>query len=108
MFLHVSVFTWASISRAGTSQPPGKVHLHPSGQVHPQAGTPPRAGTPSQAGTPPQAGTPSPPQCMLGYGQQVGGTHPTEMHSCDYKISLFLLDWLCQHDIYINIDSNAK
>ena len=23
-----------------------------------------------------------PVQCMLGYGQQVGGTHPTGMHSC--------------------------
>ena len=21
-------------------------------------------------------------QCMLGYGQQAGGTHPTGMHSC--------------------------
>ena len=26
-----------------------------------------------------------PPQCMLGYGQQAGGTHPTGMHSCDIK-----------------------
>ena len=31
---------------------------HPPGQVHP------------------------PPQCMLGYGQQAGGTHPAGMHSC--------------------------
>ena len=23
-----------------------------------------------------------PAQCMLGYGQQAGGTHPTGMHSC--------------------------
>ena len=26
--------------------------------------------------------TPSPVQCMLGYGQQAGGMHPTGMHSC--------------------------
>ena len=25
-------------------------------------------------------------QCMLGYGQQAGGTHPTGMHSCSYLI----------------------
>ena len=54
--------------------PPGR---HPPGQ------TPPRQ-TPGQ--TPPcpvHAGIHTPPvQCMLGYGQQVGGTHPTGMHSC--------------------------
>ena len=52
----------------------------------PRAGTPPKAGTPPWTGTPagrytPWAGTPLP-QCMLGYGQQAGGTHPTGMHSC--------------------------
>ena len=41
----------------------------PPGQVHPLAGTPPW------------------PQCMLGYGQQAGGTHPTGMHSCMQKCS---------------------
>ena len=41
--------------------------------------TPPRQ-TPPDADTP-QADTP-PAQCMLGYGQQAGGTHPTGMHSC--------------------------
>ena len=59
-------------------------------QVHPLAGTPgrytpswqvpPCSGTPWQA-TPPGRYTP-PAQCMLGYGQQVGGTHPTGMQSC--------------------------
>ena len=39
----------------------------------------PRGGVPG--GVPPWAGTPSP-QCMLGYGQQAGGTHPTGMYSC--------------------------
>ena len=29
---------------------------------------------------------PAPGQCMLGYGQQAGGTHPTGMHSCSYLI----------------------
>ena len=24
----------------------------------------------------------------MGYGQQVGGTHPTEMHSCSHKRNL--------------------
>ena len=80
-------------------------HVHPPGRYTPQAGTPPgqvhsRAGTPS-AGTPrqvhstrqvhtprythPPPGRYSPPeQCMLGYGQQAGGMHPTGMHSCFY------------------------
>ena len=67
------------------------------GQVHPKAGTPMRRYTLSKAGTPtrpitrytPWAGTPPlgrytthQPQCMLGYIQQAGGTHPTGMHSC--------------------------
>ena len=50
------------------------VHGGVPGQVPPWAGTPPGRYTPP-AGTPP-------PQCMLGYGQQAGGRHPTEMHSC--------------------------
>ena len=60
------------------------------GQVHPPpwAGTSPWAGTPSRqvhskAGTPP--GHVPPHQCMLGYGQQAGGTHFTGMHSCLYN-----------------------
>ena len=35
--------------------------------------------------TPP--GQTPPAQCMLGYGQQAGGTHPTGMHSCFYRFS---------------------
>ena len=79
--------------------PSQQVHLHgrytPSGQVHPLGRYTPRqvhstAGTPSWAGTSPWAGTPArqvhplPLQCMLGYGQQAGGTHPTGMHSYFY------------------------
>ena len=86
--------------------PPGQVHprqvhppagtplrqVHTPGQVHPLAGTPLWAGTPLGRYTPgqvhpllgrytPWVGTP-PAQCMLEYGQQAGGTHPTGMHSC--------------------------
>ena len=77
---------------------PRQVHpqqVTPPWQVHPQAGTPPGRFTPlgmytPWTGTPPSphAGTPPtgqihpPRQCMLGYGQQAGGTHPTGMHSC--------------------------
>ena len=31
-----------------------------------------------------------PAQCMLGYGQQAGGTHPTGMHSCTCLTNTFL------------------
>ena len=63
------VFTGAYLSMGGVSAP---LHagIHPLG---PEADTPwarhPRADTP-------------PVQCMLGYGQQADGTHPTGMHSC--------------------------
>ena len=94
IFLHLSVILF-------TGGVPGQVHprqVHPPGQVHPPwTGTPPgqvplrQVHPPGQVHTP-QAGTPRPPrqgppggtplQCMLGYGQQAGGTHPTGMHSC--------------------------
>ena len=71
--------------------PPGRYtprHVHPS-----WAGThPPGRYTPLSRYTHPWAGTTRlgrhtpglvhPHQCMLGYGQQAGGTHPTGMHSC--------------------------
>ena len=43
---------------------------------------PPWADTPHPLGRPPPGQTPPPAQCMLGYGQQTGGTHPTGMQSC--------------------------
>ena len=50
---------------------------------------PPPADTPWADHTPPPLGqtphhwTDTPPvQCILGYGQQSGGTHPIGMHSC--------------------------
>ena len=82
-------------TKAGT--PPGR-YTTPR-QVHLPAGTPPRRYTPRGRYTLPSRYTPSPAgtprrqvhpppgrytswQCMLGYGQQAGGTHPTGMHSC--------------------------
>ena len=59
----------------GKGDVPGQVPIHRR-QVHP-----PGRYTPLQACTPPGRYTPRP-QCMLGYGQQTGGTHPTGMHSC--------------------------
>ena len=96
MFLHVSVIlftggnTWAGPPRQ--VHPPGRYtpcQVHPVAGTH-WAGTPPRQVAP-QAGTPPgrhplSRYTPrasiSWPQCMLGYSQQAGGTHPTGLHSC--------------------------
>ena len=77
--------------QAGT--PPRQVHPR---QVHPWAGTLPRQVhpppvhplcryNPSGRYTPRQ-GHPPWPQCILGYDQQVGGTHPTGVHSC-FEIS---------------------
>ena len=52
------------------------VHGGVSAPLH--AGIHPR----DQRQTPPRSDTPLlPAQCLLGYGQQTGGTHPTEMHS---------------------------
>ena len=76
VILFIGGSTWAG-TPPGRSTPPGQVP--PAGTtplpVHPQAGTPPGRYTHPWAGTPPR-------QCMLGYGQQADGTHPTGMHSC--------------------------
>ena len=61
MFLHLSVilFTGGCLPLPGqTPPPPGQTPPLPSAEIHPPA------------------------QCMLGYGQQAGGMHPTGMHSC--------------------------
>ena len=89
MFLHLSVILsrggqgvchthpWADTPWADTPSPwadtlPGQRPLarHPLG-IHPPGHTPP--------------GQTPPGQCMLGYGQQAGGTHPTGMQSW-YKL----------------------
>ena len=38
---------------------------------------------------------PLPAQCMLGYGQQAGGTHPTAMQSCSKRASITLHIFYC-------------
>ena len=69
----------------------------------PPADTPPPGQTPlSWADTaplgrhPPQADTLlwadiPPTQCMLGYGQQAGGMHPTGMHSCTWCVRKYFV-----------------
>ena len=76
MFLYVSVILSTEGEYLGRYtpwqvHPPGQVPpgRYPPGQVHPAARYTPRQVHPQ-------------PQCMLGYGQQAGGTHPTGMHSC--------------------------
>ena len=93
MFLH---FTRVCLSTGGstwTGTPPGQVH------------TPPPAGTP-WAGTPPGQVHP-PPQCMLGYGQQVGGAHPTGMHSCMCKFSHCNLSCTCKRAHTLELDRSS-
>ena len=58
-------------------------HTLPLGR-HPPRQTHPSPDTPWADTSPPNAfwDTHSPAQCMLGYSQQAGSTHPTGMHSC--------------------------
>ena len=82
------MFSQVSVCPKGES---GLLHagIHPPGQTPPWADTP-LGRHPLWADTTPWADTPwadtplgrPPAQCMLGYGQQVGGTHPTGIHSC--------------------------
>ena len=82
------------LPQAGTSPPgrytPGQV---PPGQVRPLGRYTPQQ-VHSRAGTPwpgaPLVGTLLCRQCMLGYGQQAGGMHPTGMHSCFWGLSLYI------------------
>ena len=71
------VFTGVCLSTGGLWQtPPWADHPPPLGQTpHHWADHPP-------LGRHPPTSPPPPVQCMLGYGQQAGGTHPTGMHSC--------------------------
>ena len=41
-------------------------------------------------------------QCMLGYSQQAGGTHPTGIHSCEDCRACNRQRWGCQHVILVN------
>ena len=56
---------------------PGQTHL---------LGRQPMGRHPSWADTSP------PVQCMVGYGQQAGGTHPTGMHSCPRIMFTFFVN----------------
>ena len=49
----------------------------------------------------PPGQTPLPVQCMLGYGQQAGGTNPTGMHSCLTKILMDKLVFLLWQKLVI-------
>ena len=68
--------------------PPRQVHrpqVHSPWQVHPPGRytLPGQVHPPWQVHPPRQVHTPPPPaQCMLGYGQQAGGTHPSGMQFC--------------------------
>ena len=73
---------WPEQTTPWADTPPGR-HPFPL-RRHPPGQTPPWPDTP-------QADTPSV-QCMLRYGQQAGGTHPTGMQSC---FSLNLKDISC-------------
>ena len=76
-----------SVHRRGSTlagTPPGRYtppdrytpHRYTPRQVHPRGTVTPRGRYTSQ-------------QCMLGYGQQAGSTHPTGTHSCFSLISDF-------------------
>ena len=69
------MFSQVSVCLQGVSIPlHAGIHTPPG----PEADNPPRADPPC----PVHAGIHPPVQCMLGYGQQTGCTHPTGMHSC--------------------------
>ena len=67
--------------------PPPPAGTHPPVSTHTHQGmytAPPERYTP-RAGAPPGRYPPHRQKCMLGYGQQAGGTHPTGMQSCYLK-----------------------
>ena len=95
MFLHLSFCSRGGVSASGPRQtPPWQT---PPGRHPPWADThcPVHAGIhtpcPVHAGIHPA----SPVQCMLGYGQQAGGTYPTGMHTCFYLILADLILLRC-------------
>ena len=86
-----SFCSWGGGTWAGTL-PPGQV---PPRQVHP-----PGRYTPSARYTPSGQVHPRhvhPQQCMLGYGQQAGGTNPNGKHSCSFIKTLILTN----HSVYL-------
>ena len=89
MFLHLSVILFT-----------GRLADPPLGRHAPWADTnqadnprhTPWAATPGQ--TPPWEDILPYAQCLLGYGQEAGGTHPTGMHSC--SLIFFRLGVRCE------------
>ena len=83
--------------------PPGRYPLsrytsgqvHTPGQVHPLGRYTPWAGTPPLGAV--HAGR---------YGQQVGGTHPTGIHSCNSCFRFYPPGVLCVRDVDKNISSD--
>ena len=67
------VFIGVCLSSGGIMSGPLHAWIHPSPAPRPEAEIPLRQTSP---------GRHPPAQCMLGYGQQAGGTYPTGMHSC--------------------------
>ena len=76
------VFTGVCLSTGVSAPMHAGIHTpgrHPQADTHlPRVDTLPWVDTPSA-------------QCMLGYGQQAGGTHPTGMHSCFFCSSPVIL-----------------
>ena len=100
MFLHMSVSH--SVQRVGEylgRYTPSLGRYTPR-QVHRPGQYTPLACTPSCQVQPP------PPQCMLRYDQQVGGTHPTGMHSCYGKVLLF--KYICGNFYFVIYFYNLK
>ena len=64
--------------------------------------------TPNWADISPGQTPPTSAQCMLGYSEQAGGTHPTGMHSCFEIISVVVKD-RCGSDYHMEtFDSEAR
>ena len=75
MFSQVSVCQWGGVCPIACWDTP------PRPEATPTRASPHRPEADIPLGRHPLGRHP-PAQCMVGYGQQAGGTHPTGMHSC--------------------------
>ena len=85
MFLHLSVNY--SVHKGGVCLWSVRGLLPP-----PRADSPPGQKPPTMGRHLLLLGRHPPSQCILGYGQQVGGTHPTEMHACFSEVISLVAD----------------
>ena len=80
----------------------------PKTRYTPQTRCPPGTRyTPQTRYTPPGPGTPPGVVHAGRYGQQVGGTHPTGMHSCEscfYRILPMTIACLLQQNFFLKVD----